>query len=415
MALPIGLAVGKRQGKSHDRNRGRRILKRRLPQNSSWIRPGVWIVAGLSGTGMKAGSTDVYEELARLLEGEGFWSRNGRERTGKIRRRAQKKMTPAAWVGITLVRGYQLLCPRSLGHNCRFYPTCSQYAIDAISVHGFLKGSFLAVKRLCKCAPWHPGGYDPYRRRLKERSRGLIRTRMVIYSGFYLEDGRGPYDEADGACSRLHRVSGVGNHRTTLIVRLLLHPLTKKQMTSMQKMQKLQPRIKMLQEKFKDDKESLNREMMALCKENKVNPAAGCLPLLVQLPVFILLYQVLTNYDFSGVSFLWIRLDGSVLTTLGEASADCREGSARHHDRPLRPMANPYALLNVSVYLPNLLLLLGIGFLTWYQQQLTASGNPQMAMMNWFMPLFLTFICLSLPGGVLCTGASPLFSEWCSS
>ncbi|HRV99721.1 MAG TPA: YidC/Oxa1 family membrane protein insertase, partial [Aminobacteriaceae bacterium] len=52
-------------------------------------------------------------------------------------------------------------------------------------------------------------------------------------------------------------------------------------------------------------------------------------------------------------------------------------------------------------YLPNLLLLLGIGFLTWYQQQLTASGNPQMAMMNWFMPLFLTFICLSLPGGVL--------------
>ena len=46
-------------------------------------------------------------------------------------------------------------------------------------------------------------------------------------------------------------------------------------------------------------------------------------------------------------------------------------------------------------------LLAGIGFLTWYQQQLTASGNPQMAMMNWFMPLFLTFICLSLPGGVL--------------
>ncbi|MDI9371114.1 MAG: membrane protein insertase YidC, partial [Synergistota bacterium] len=105
----------------------------------------------------------------------------------------------------------------------------------------------------------------------------------------------------------------------TLIVRLLLHPLTRKQMDSMQKMQKLQPRIKMLQEKYKDDKEALNREMMALYKENKVNPAAGCLPLLVQLPVFILLYRVLTNYDFSGVSFLWIQLDGSVLTTLAEA------------------------------------------------------------------------------------------------
>ena len=188
----------------------------------------------------------------------------------------------------------------------------------------------------------------------------------------------------------------------TLIVRLLLHPLTKKQMTSMQKMQKLQPRIKMLQEKFKDDKESLNREMMALYKENKVNPAAGCLPLLVQLPVFILLYQVLTNYDFSGVSFLWIRLDGSVLTTLGEALKLTVEKDQLGIMTVLYGlMANPYALLNVSVYLPNLLLLLGIGFLTWYQQQLTASGNPQMAMMNWFMPLFRTFICLSRPGGVL--------------
>ena len=188
----------------------------------------------------------------------------------------------------------------------------------------------------------------------------------------------------------------------TLIVRLLLHPLTKKQMTSMQKMQKLQPRIKMLQEKFKDDKESLNREMMALYKENKVNPAAGCLPLLVQLPVFILLYRVLTNYDFSGVSFLWIRLDGSVLTTLGEALKLTVEKDQLGIMTVLYGlMANPYALLNVSVYLPNLLLLLGIGFLTWYQQRLTASGNPQMAMMNWFMPLFLTFICLSLPGGVL--------------
>ena len=63
--------------------------------------------------------------------------------------------------------------------------------------------------------------------------------------------------------------------------------------------------------------------------------------------------------------------------------------------------ANPAGLAQVSVYLPNLLLLIGIGVVTWYQQQLSASGNPQMAMMNWFMPLFLTFICVSLPGGVL--------------
>ena len=188
----------------------------------------------------------------------------------------------------------------------------------------------------------------------------------------------------------------------TLIVRLMLHPLTKKQMSSMQKMQKLQPRIKMLQEKYKDDKESLNREMMALYKENKVNPAAGCLPLVVQLPIFILLYRVLTNYDFSGVTFLGMQLDGSVLTTVAKALGLAVEQGQIGIMTVLNGiMSNPAGLLNVGVYLPNTILLVVIGFLTWYQQKLTSSGNPQMSMMNWFMPLFLTFICLSLPGGVL--------------
>ena len=142
--------------------------------------------------------------------------------------------------------------------------------------------------------------------------------------------------------------------------------------------------------------------MMALYKENKVNPAAGCLPLLVQLPIFILLYRVLTNYDFSGVTFFGIQLDGSVLTTLANALGLVAEEGQIGIMAVLNGIINnPAALLNVGVYLPNTLLLIVIGFLTWYQQKLTSSGNPQMSMMNWFMPLFLTFICLSLPGGVL--------------
>lgn len=68
----IGRAVGKRQGKSHDRNRGRRVLKEGFRRLLPWIRPGVWIVAGLSSAGMGARSTDVYKELARLLEGGGY-------------------------------------------------------------------------------------------------------------------------------------------------------------------------------------------------------------------------------------------------------------------------------------------------------------------------------------------------------
>jgi putative membrane protein insertion efficiency factor len=60
-----------------------------------------------------------------------------------------------------LLRGYQLAVSPFLGQNCRFYPSCSQYALEAVREHGAAKGSLLAAKRLCKCHPWHPGGLDP--------------------------------------------------------------------------------------------------------------------------------------------------------------------------------------------------------------------------------------------------------------
>ena len=188
----------------------------------------------------------------------------------------------------------------------------------------------------------------------------------------------------------------------TICVRSFLWYPQSRAQYSMKRMGLLSPKMKELQEKYKDDKQTLNREVMALYKENKVNPAAGCVPLLVQLPVFILLFRVLTSYDFTGVSFLGISLDGTVLSTLGKVlglqgpTADIGVMAVLNGI-----LANPAGLAQVSVYLPNLLLLIGIGVVTWYQQQLSASGNPQMAMMNWFMPLFLTFICVSLPGGVL--------------
>lgn len=62
---------------------------------------------------------------------------------------------------VLLVRAYQLGISPFLGQNCRFYPSCSQYAIEAIGRHGAMKGGWLSAKRLCKCHPWHPGGLDP--------------------------------------------------------------------------------------------------------------------------------------------------------------------------------------------------------------------------------------------------------------
>ncbi|MEJ2670210.1 MAG: membrane protein insertion efficiency factor YidD [Gammaproteobacteria bacterium] len=62
---------------------------------------------------------------------------------------------------ILLVRGYQLLISPLLGNSCRFYPTCSNYFIEAMEIHGIAKGMWLGFKRLSRCQPYCQGGYDP--------------------------------------------------------------------------------------------------------------------------------------------------------------------------------------------------------------------------------------------------------------
>ena len=61
---------------------------------------------------------------------------------------------------VWLLRGYQLLVSPMLGQNCRFYPSCSHYAVEALQVHGTVRGSWLALRRLGRCHPWHEGGVD---------------------------------------------------------------------------------------------------------------------------------------------------------------------------------------------------------------------------------------------------------------
>jgi len=62
---------------------------------------------------------------------------------------------------LALVRAYQYLIRPMLGSNCRFYPSCSDYAREAIERHGALRGTWLAVRRVARCHPYHPGGFDP--------------------------------------------------------------------------------------------------------------------------------------------------------------------------------------------------------------------------------------------------------------
>ena len=190
----------------------------------------------------------------------------------------------------------------------------------------------------------------------------------------------------------------------TIAVRIALYPLNQKQMVSMQQMQKIQPRLKVLQEKYANDKEKLNQETMRLYKENKINPAAGCLPLLVQLPILILLFNVLRTYDFAGTSFLGIILGSSTTAGLAQAVGVAADPTGNYGLMSVLTgiIQNPSGLSNAGLYMGNLILLISISFLTWAQQKLSSAGaNPQMAMMNTIMPFFMAFICLSMPGGVM--------------
>jgi YidC/Oxa1 family membrane protein insertase len=94
----------------------------------------------------------------------------------------------------------------------------------------------------------------------------------------------------------------------TLLVRGLMFPIGRKQALAAQKMQQLQPHLKELQEKYKEDKERLTKETFALYKKHGVNPVAGCLPALIQLPIFVGLWQALnTSFPLRHAQFLWIR------------------------------------------------------------------------------------------------------------
>jgi putative membrane protein insertion efficiency factor len=62
---------------------------------------------------------------------------------------------------VLLIRAYRYMLSPMLGRSCRFFPSCSEYAIEALQRHGAVRGTWLATKRITRCHPWHPGGYDP--------------------------------------------------------------------------------------------------------------------------------------------------------------------------------------------------------------------------------------------------------------
>ncbi|MHB0976928.1 MAG: YidC/Oxa1 family membrane protein insertase [Candidatus Aquicultorales bacterium] len=164
----------------------------------------------------------------------------------------------------------------------------------------------------------------------------------------------------------------------TIAVRVLLLPLTIKQTKSMMDMQRLQPKLKAIQEKYKDDKEKLQQEMMKLYQEHKVNPFGGCLPLLLQLPVFFALFNVLNNAKLMkviGSGAAWATLAPNVVLKGGIV-----QGLVAGW-----PFLLLLALMAITSYIPSKMM----------------ASDPQQSKTMLFMSGFLVFIAWSLPAGVL--------------
>ena len=152
----------------------------------------------------------------------------------------------------------------------------------------------------------------------------------------------------------------------TIIIKALFWPLTQKSYTSMKAMQKLQPEMQKLRERFKNDRERMNREVMELYKKNRVNPLGGCLPMVVQIPVFFALYRVLlSSIELRHAPFVFWLTDLSA--------------------------KDPY-------YITPLIM----GGTMFIQQKMTPSSmDPKQAKLFMLMPVVFTFLFLNFPSGLV--------------
>ncbi len=152
----------------------------------------------------------------------------------------------------------------------------------------------------------------------------------------------------------------------TIIIKIIFYPLTKKGFSSMKKMKDLQPQLKALQEKYKDDRNKLSSELMALYRDNKVNPMGGCLPMLLQVPIFIALYNVLlVSIEMRGSEFIWWIHD------LSEK--------------------DPYYITPIF-----------LGITMFVQQKVSPPvGDPLQQKVMMFLPVIFTFLFMNFPAGLV--------------
>jgi YidC/Oxa1 family membrane protein insertase len=166
---------------------------------------------------------------------------------------------------------------------------------------------------------------------------------------------------------------GVAIILLTVLVKVATIPLTKVQYRSMQQMKQIQPHLERLRERYKDDANGMQREMMELYRKHGVNPFSGCVPMLLQIPIFVGLYNALLNaIELRHAPFVgWID-----------------------------DLSAPDRLMIAGVGIPVLVILMGVSMLA--QQWMTpAQGDPTQRRMMMFMPVVFTAMFLSFPSGLV--------------
>lgn len=167
---------------------------------------------------------------------------------------------------------------------------------------------------------------------------------------------------------------GVAIILLTILVRILFWPVTHRSTESMKRLQELQPQIKAIQQEFKDNPQQMQQETWKFYKEHKVNPMASCLPMLVQIPVFIALFTVLRSaVELRFAPFLWVR-----------------------------DLSEPEGLLAGVLPIPlNILPLLMSATMAWQQHLTPTAGDPQQRKMMMFMPVMMLFFFYTMPSALV--------------
>jgi YidC/Oxa1 family membrane protein insertase len=185
---------------------------------------------------------------------------------------------------------------------------------------------------------------------------------------------------------------GVAILLVTVLVKILFFPLANKSYASMAKMKSVQPQLAALKERFPDDKVKQQQEMMAIYKKEKINPVAGCLPVLLQIPVFFALYKVLfVTIEMRHAPFYgWIKdLSAPDPTTLFNLF-----GLIPWDPMTLGPVIGPYLMLGVWPII--------MGITMWFQMKLNPTPpDPTQKMIFDWMPLIFTFMLASFPAGLV--------------